>query len=99
VFISPAFDRRESLQSDFDLRDDSRWSKNSASGLRWAGQGALVRALGICFSILAAKFLREAEVEEILIDETTRKAKGVRMKRVRFGCDAVVSMRILLLLI
>ncbi|HSK72729.1 MAG TPA: phytoene desaturase [Pyrinomonadaceae bacterium] len=56
------------------------------------GTGALVRALGDLFLDIGGEIFTEAEVEEILIDETARKAKGVRMKTGEIlDADVVVS--------
>lgn len=56
------------------------------------GTGTLVRALGDLFLDIGGEIFTEAEVEEILIDETARKAKGVRMKTGEvLEADAVVS--------
>ncbi len=56
------------------------------------GTGALVRALGDLFRDIGGKVLTEAEVAKISIDETSRKAKGVKMKSGKFfEADAVVS--------
>ena len=56
------------------------------------GTGALVKALGDLFEDIGGKVFTESEVEEILIDETSRKAKGVKMNSGEFlPADAVVS--------
>lgn len=44
------------------------------------GTGALVKALGELFIDIGGEVFTEAEVSEILIDETTGKAKGVKIK-------------------
>jgi phytoene desaturase len=56
------------------------------------GTGALVHALGDLFLDIGGKVFLEAEVAEISIDETSRKAKGVKMKSGEFfKADAVIS--------
>jgi phytoene desaturase len=56
------------------------------------GTGALVKALGDLFFDIGGKIFTRAEVEEILIDDATRRAKGVRMKTGEIlEADAVVS--------
>jgi phytoene desaturase len=56
------------------------------------GTGALVRSLGELFRDIGGKVLLEAEVAEISIEETSGKAKGVKMKSGEFfEADAVVS--------
>ncbi len=56
------------------------------------GTGALVKALGDLFIDTGGEIFIEAEVEEILIDERTRRAKGVKMKTGEtLEADAVVS--------
>lgn len=56
------------------------------------GTGALVQALGKLFTDIGGEVLTETEVEEILIDETTRRAKGVKLKTGEvLESDAVVS--------
>jgi len=56
------------------------------------GTGALVRALGDLFRDIGGKVFLEAEVDEISIDETSRKTNGVKMKSGEsFEADAVVS--------
>ena len=56
------------------------------------GTGALVRALGDLFRDTGGKVFLEAEVAEISIDETSGKAKGVKMQSGEFfEADAVVS--------
>jgi phytoene desaturase len=56
------------------------------------GTGALVRALGDLFLDAGGAIFTEAEVAEILIDERTRKAVGVKMKTGEtLEADAVVS--------
>lgn len=56
------------------------------------GTGALVKALGDVFLDIGGEIYTEAEVEEILIDAASRKAKGVKMKTGElFEADAVVS--------
>lgn len=56
------------------------------------GTGALVEALCELFKDIGGEIFLESETEEILIDETTRKAKGVRLKSGEiFEADAVVS--------
>jgi phytoene desaturase len=56
------------------------------------GTGALVRALGELFTDIGGEIYLDGEVEEILIDDTTRRAKGVRVKDGEtFEADAVVS--------
>ena len=55
------------------------------------GTGALVKGLGELFMDIGGEIFTEAEVAEILIDETNGKAKGVKMKsgechRSRCGC-------------
>ena len=56
------------------------------------GTGALVKALGDLFLDIGGEIFTEAEVEEVLIEEKTRRAKGVRMKTGEaLEADAVVS--------
>jgi len=56
------------------------------------GTGALVRALGRLFTDIGGEIYLEREVEEILIDEATRRAKGVKIKTGEtFEAAAVVS--------
>jgi phytoene desaturase len=56
------------------------------------GTGALVNALGNLFLDVGGEIFLEAEVDEILIDENTRRATGVKMKSGEvFPADAVVS--------
>jgi phytoene desaturase len=56
------------------------------------GTGALVRGLGRLFTDIGGTILIETEVDEILIDERTRKAKGVRTGTGdTLEADAVVS--------
>lgn len=56
------------------------------------GTGALVRALGDLFMDIGGEVFTEAEVSEILIDEKTGKAKGVKIKSGEtFEADAVVA--------
>ena len=56
------------------------------------GTGALVQALGNLFMDIGGEIFLEAEVDEILIDETSRTAKGVKLKTGEiFEADAVVS--------
>ncbi|CAN5126422.1 phytoene desaturase [soil metagenome] len=56
------------------------------------GTGALVRALGDLFLDIGGEVFLNAEVEEILIDEKTRKSTGVKMKTGEIlEADAVVS--------
>lgn len=56
------------------------------------GTGALVKALGKLFTDIGGKIYTETEVEEILVDETTRRAKGVRTKSGEvIDADTVVS--------
>lgn len=56
------------------------------------GTGALVKALGDLFLDAGGEIFTRAEVEEILIDEATRRTKGVRMKTGEIlEADAVVS--------
>lgn len=56
------------------------------------GTGALVKALGDLFMDIGGEILLESEVEEIVIDEATRKASGARTFAGDFyEADAVVS--------
>jgi phytoene desaturase len=56
------------------------------------GTGALVKALGDLFIDTGGEIFTEAEVEEILIDETPRRAKGVKMNTGEvFEADVIVS--------
>ncbi len=56
------------------------------------GTGALVRALVQLFEDIGGKFQLNTEVSEIVIDEKTRRAKGVRIGANEFvPADAVVS--------
>ena len=56
------------------------------------GTGALVRALGDLFLDIGGEVFTNAEVEEIIIDERTRKSTGVKMKTGEIlEADAVVS--------
>ncbi len=57
------------------------------------GTGALVRALVKLFEELGGELRLDTEVEEITIDERTRRAKGVRIKGTNetLAADAVVS--------
>jgi phytoene desaturase len=56
------------------------------------GTGALVKALGDLFLDAGGEIYTEAEVEEILVDDATRRAKGVKMKTGEmFEADAIVS--------
>jgi phytoene desaturase len=56
------------------------------------GTGALVAALGKLFTDTGGKILLESEVAEITIDETQRRADGVKLKTgKRLQTDAVVS--------
>lgn len=56
------------------------------------GTGALVKALGDLFLDIGGKIFTETEVEEILIDELARRAKGVKtMNGDVLKADAVVS--------
>lgn len=56
------------------------------------GTGALVKAFGDLFKDIGGEILLETEVAEILIDEKSRKAKGVKLKSGEsLEADAVVS--------
>ena len=56
------------------------------------GTGALVEALGRLFMDIGGEIYLESEVEEILIDDATRRAAGVRIKTGEIlAADAVVS--------
>ena len=56
------------------------------------GTGALVKALGELFMDIGGEVFTEAEVSEILIDEQTGKAKGVKIKSGEIlQADAVVA--------
>ncbi|MDQ3374259.1 MAG: phytoene desaturase [Acidobacteriota bacterium] len=56
------------------------------------GTGALVKGFGDLFLDIGGEVYLEAEVEEILIDEQTEKAKGVKIKSGEiFEADAVVA--------
>ncbi len=56
------------------------------------GTGALVKALSDLFKDTGGEILLETEVREIVVDETTRRAKGVRlMTGETLEADAVVS--------
>ncbi|PJF28234.1 MAG: phytoene desaturase [Phototrophicales bacterium] len=56
------------------------------------GTGALVDGMGRLFTELGGKITLNAEVDEIMIDDSTRKATGVRLKDGRvFKADIVVS--------
>jgi phytoene desaturase len=56
------------------------------------GTGALVKALSDLFKDTGGKILLETEVEEILVDETNRRAKGVRLMTGEIlEADAIVS--------
>jgi phytoene desaturase len=56
------------------------------------GTGALVDAMGRLFTELGGKITLNAEVDEIMIDDSTRKATGVRLKDgTVFKADIVVS--------
>ncbi|HEY8562097.1 MAG TPA: phytoene desaturase [Pyrinomonadaceae bacterium] len=56
------------------------------------GTGALVAALGRLFTDIGGEIHLESEVDEILIDEATRRATGVRLKSGEIlTADAVVS--------
>ena len=56
------------------------------------GTGALVKALGDLFLDIGGEVYLDAEIDEILIDESSGNAKGVRTKTgEKFECDAVVS--------
>lgn len=56
------------------------------------GTGALVKALGDLFLDIGGEIFTEAEVAEILIDESARRAEGVKMKTGEIlKADAVVS--------
>ena len=56
------------------------------------GTGALVKALGELFMDIGGEVFTEAEVSEILIDEKTGKAKGVKIKSGEIlQADAVVA--------
>ena len=51
-------------------------------GIHWikGGTGALVTALGKVFEEIGGKIHLNAEVDEILVDEATRRVTGIRMK-------------------
>jgi phytoene desaturase len=56
------------------------------------GTGALVRALGRLFTDIGGEIFLDTEVEEILIDEATRRATGVRTKSGEIiAADTIVS--------
>lgn len=56
------------------------------------GTGALVKGFGDLFMDIGGEVFTEAEVEEILIDENSRRAKGVRIKSGEtIEADAVVA--------
>jgi phytoene desaturase len=56
------------------------------------GTGALVKGFGDLFIDIGGEIFLEAEVSEILIDEKTRKTKGVKMKTGEIlEADAIVS--------
>ncbi len=56
------------------------------------GTGALVKGFGDLFLDIGGEVYLDAEVEEILIDERTKRAKGVKMKSGDvFEADAVVA--------
>lgn len=56
------------------------------------GTGALVKALGELFLDIGGEIFTEAEVAEILIDEASQSAKGVKMKTGEvMNADAVIS--------
>jgi phytoene desaturase len=56
------------------------------------GTGALVKALGDLFLDIGGEIFLGAEVDEILIDETTKRAKGVKVKTGEIiEADAIVS--------
>lgn len=56
------------------------------------GTGALVKGFGECFMDIGGEVFLEAEVSEILMDEQTGKAKGVKMKSGEtLAADAVVA--------
>ncbi|CAN5834142.1 phytoene desaturase [soil metagenome] len=56
------------------------------------GTGALVKALGDLFIDIGGEIFTEAEVAEILIDEATHRATGVKMKTGEImEADAIVS--------
>jgi phytoene desaturase len=56
------------------------------------GTGALVEALGTLFLELGGEIFTEAEVDEIIVDKSSRRVRGVRMKSGEaFSADAVVS--------
>ncbi len=56
------------------------------------GTGALIKGFGICFMDIGGEVFLEAEVSEILIDEKTGKAKGVKIASGEIiEADAVVA--------
>ncbi len=63
-------------------------------GIHWikGGTGALVTALGKVFEEIGGKIHLNAEVDEILVDEATRRVTGIRMKDgVTHHADKIVS--------
>lgn len=67
---------------------EQRWGVWFAMG----GTGAVVRALVRLFEELGGTIRMECEVEQILVDETTRRATGVRLSGGEIvAADAVVS--------
>ncbi len=67
---------------------EMRWGVWFAMG----GTGALVRALAQLFHDIGGQLLLDTEVDEIVVDETTRRATGVRTRcGERIAADAVVS--------
>ena len=67
---------------------EQRWGVWFAMG----GTGAVIRALVRLFEELGGTIRMECEVEEILVDETTRRATGVRLSGGEIvAADAVVS--------
>ncbi len=56
------------------------------------GTGALIKGLGDLFIDIGGEIFLEAEVDEIIVDENTKKAKGVKMKSSeKLEADSVVS--------